>query len=374
MERVLLLSMGFGTGHNAAAQALEAEYRKLPDVEAETVDLLQLIPKTFHPLMQSGYHGMLAKFPFFYHYLYDWTYQSKVIRQVSSEIIEKMGWTIRKKMIYLLEEINPTRIVTTHPFSLLLIPPAWQKLPTIGVVTDYEIHPMWIVRVPDVLCVPKRLLDQHEIERLTWKSGVKIVETGIPIHQKYYQTISQREARRKLRLDSHRPIVLVMGGGMGLGPMELMVEEISKVHHIQFIVFTGNNHQLRERIQRRRLGSHIQIEGYRKDIDLFMSAADLLITKPGGLTITEAIAKRLPMFLFQAFPGQEEANQQYLVSHRVAVITRPSTIRLQLEKQFLGRMSSHYSKERFHPIMAPDASQKVIEATFESSSSQIYML
>lgn len=374
MEKVLLLTMGFGTGHNAAAKALEAEFLKVPGVEAETVDLLQLIPKSLHPLMQSGYHGMLAKFPFFYHYLYDWTYQSKVIRQLSSEIIEKMGWTIRKKIMSLLEEFNPTRIVTTHPFSLLLLPPIWRDIPTVGVVTDYELHPMWVVRVPDVLCVPKKLLDEQQIHQLTWKSGCKVIETGIPIHPKYYRSIAKDQARRQLNLSATQPVVLVMGGGMGLGPMEQMVVEMSSIPEIQFVVFTGQNDTLLERLSKRQLEPQVRLKGYCDQVDLYMSAADLLVTKPGGLTITEAIAKRLPMFLFQAFPGQEEANQQYLVKHRVAVITRPATIRLQLDKQFLVSFNSRQCQDRFEPILAPDAASKILEATFASSPNKIYML
>ncbi|SFX72509.1 processive 1,2-diacylglycerol beta-glucosyltransferase [Thermoactinomyces sp. DSM 45891] len=374
MERVLLLTMGFGTGHNAAAKALEAEFSKVPGVEAETVDLLQLIPKSLHPLVQSGYHGMLAKVPFFYHYLYDWTYQSKVIRQLSSEIIEKLGRTIRKKVLSLLNEFNPTRIVTTHPFSLLLLPPIWRDIPTVGVVTDYELHPMWVVQVPDVLCVPKKLLDEQQMEQLTWKSGCKVIETGIPIQPRYYQTIPREQAREELALPATKPVVLVMGGGMGLGPMEQMVMEMSSISDIQFVVFTGRNEALLERLSKRLFASPVRLLGYCDQVDLYMSAADLLVTKPGGITITEAIAKRLPMFLFQAFPGQEEANQAYLVKHRVAVITRLATVCLQLDKQFLVGFNSRQCVDRFEGIISSDSASKILEATFALTPNKIYML
>ena len=125
MERILILTMGFGTGHNETAKVLCSAYRRLPGVYAEMIDLLELIPKTFHPILQNGYNGMLNRFPIFYHYLYDWTHHNKMFRYVSSELIEKMGWSIRKKMAQLFEQVQPTRIVSTHPFALLLCPTQW---------------------------------------------------------------------------------------------------------------------------------------------------------------------------------------------------------------------------------------------------------
>lgn len=366
IERVLLLSMGFGTGHNAAAKALKDHFEQLPGVKAEAVDLLELIPNTFHPLLQSGYHGMLNKFPSFYHYLYDWTHQSRVIRYVSSELIEKMGWTIRKKLNAVFSEVQPTRIVTTHPFGLLMCPSRWEEVPTVGVLTDYELHPIWLARVPNVLCVPKRLLRQNQLERIQWKTGLELCETGLPIRQEFYEPVSMEEARLQLGLDLERPVVLIMGGGTGLGPLEHLVKELSPLEHIQFVVLTGSNRSLYNRLEYRYACSHIRIEGFRDDIPLWMSAADLLVTKPGGVTISEAIAKRLPMFLFEAFPGQEQANQEYLIHHRVAVATRPSTIRIQIKKFFSPDFKRDKMRDRFQPLMAPDAAHQIVTETFKA--------
>ncbi|MBA4492760.1 glycosyltransferase [Paenactinomyces guangxiensis] len=366
IERVLLLSMGFGTGHNSAAKTLKKQFVQQPGVKAEVVDLLELIPNTFHPLLQTGYLGMLNKFPSFYHYLYDWTHQSRVIRYVSSELIEKMGWSIRKKLNVVFSEAKPTRIVTTHPFGLLLCPANGVEVPTVGVVTDYELHPIWLARVPRVLCVPKKLLAQNQLERIQWKTGLKLCETGLPIDPDFYQQVSTDHARIRLGLDVKRPVVLIMGGGTGLGPLEHLVEELMPLSYIQFVVLTGSNWSLYRRLQDRYACPHIRIEGFRNDISLWMSAADLLVTKPGGVTISEAIAKRLPMFLFEAFPGQEQANQQYLIHHRVAVATRPSTIRIQIQKFFSPDYKRDKMRERFKPLMAPDAAHRVVNETFQA--------
>jgi processive 1,2-diacylglycerol beta-glucosyltransferase len=366
--------MGFGTGHNAAAKALASEFNKQPAVTAEVVDLLQLIPNSFHPLLQSGYHGMLNKFPTLYYYLYDWTHHNKVIRYVSSEVIEKMGWSIRKKLNQLICATEPTKIVTTHPFGLLMCSGKCEQIPTVGVVTDYELHPIWLARVPHVLCVPKRLPNQDQFERIQWKTGLTVVETGIPVHPSFYEYVSKQEACRRLGLSSHRPVVLIMGGGTGLGPLEQIVNELQSLTHLQFVVLAGKNRTLHERLTRQFTAPHIRIEGFRTDIPLWMSAADLLVTKPGGLTISEAISKRLPMLLFEAFPGQEEANQQYLLHHRVAMITRPSTIRLQVAKLFDSPIQVGRMKERFESLMSVDASEQIVRETLKAKTSILQTL
>ncbi|MGA8941999.1 MAG: glycosyltransferase [Thermoactinomyces sp.] len=363
IERILLLTMGFGTGHNAAAKALKYEFEKMPAVTAEVVDLLELIPSTFHPLLQSGYQGMLNKFPAVYHYLYDWTHHNRMFRYVSSEVIEKMGWSIRKKMAQMLEEKCPTRIVTTHPFALILCPEHWEKIPTVGVITDYELHPIWLARLPHALFVPKYLLNQSQLERIQWTTGLTLHQTGIPINAAFYEEISRQEARQLLGLPENEPVVLIMGGGTGLGPLEQLVEEIRCLRSLQFVVLTGNNRNLYDRLRKKVFEPHIRIEPFRRDIPLWMASADLLVTKPGGLTISEAISKRLPMFLFEALPGQERANQQYLLHHRVAMVTRPQTIRFQLEKFFLSSQQRKRMAERFTPLMSPHAGRLIAQET-----------
>jgi processive 1,2-diacylglycerol beta-glucosyltransferase len=355
--------MGFGTGHNSAAKALACEFNKQPNVTAEVVDLLQLIPNSFHPLLQSGYHGMLSKFPTLYYYLYDWTHHNKVIRYVSSVVIEKMGWSIRKRLNQLIRVTEPTKIVTTHPFGLLMCPDIYEEIPTVGVVTDYELHPIWLARVPHVLCVPKKLPNWHQFERIQWQTGLSLIETGIPVNPTFYEHVSKQEACRRLGLSPVRPVVLVMGGGTGLGPLEQVVGELQELDHLQLVVLTGKNRGLFERLTQQFVAPHIRIEGYRTDVPLWMSAADLLITKPGGVTITEAIAKQLPMLLFEAFPGQEEANQQYLLHHRVAMITRPSTIRLQVSKLLDSPLQLGRMRERFEVLMSSDACQRIVKET-----------
>lgn len=365
--------MGFGTGHNVVAETLKDNFLKPSGVKAEAVDLLKLIPNTFHPFLQSGYNNMLNRFPFFYHYLYDWTNNSRVFRYVSSEFIEKMGWVIRKKLNILLNDIRPTRIVVTHPFCLLVLPSKWAKVPTVGVVTDYEIHPIWLERIPSVMCVPKCPLVKTQLNRIQWKTGLRIYETGVPISSEFYSEMGLFEARSRLGLDK-QPLVLIMGGGMGLGPLEYLVNELRSLKQFRFVVLTGSNENLFERLKDQKFDPHIRIEPFRNDIPVWMSAADLLVTKPGGVTISEAIAKRLPMFLFKSFPGQEEANQRYLIQNRVAVLTSPSTIKIQIEKFFSSDELRYHIRNQFIPLSVPNASRQIVDITIKTETHQVLNL
>lgn len=374
MERVLILSMGFGTGHNAAARALAEQFQQTAGIEVRVVDLLHLIPGKSHPYLQSGYNQMLMKFPRFYHYLYGWTYQSRLFRYFSGEVIEKIGWTIRKKLNALLYEWQPTRIVTTHPFSLLIIPPKWRGLPTVGVMTDYELHPLWLVQPPKVLCVPKKILDRPHFDRITWRTGCRIVETGIPTNPVFTERIKKRAARQCLGYPVDRPVVLVMGGGLGLGPLGGIVTELNPTQLLQVVVVTGKNDSLYQELMGKGLGPHIQVEKYRNDIPLLMDAADLLITKPGGLTVAEAMLKRLPMLLLTPLPGHEQANQDYLLFHRVADVIHPGTVSQQVRALLENKTLRKRMQFRQGALAAPDAAERIKVETLRLGMPRYYVL
>lgn len=366
MERVMVLSMGFGTGHNAAARAVAEELRQNPGVTVQRVDLLELVPNSFHPLLQSGYNRMLSRFPLFYHYLYDGTSQSGMIRSVSSGFIEKMGWMIRKRLNALLEEFLPTRLISTHPFSLMLLPSRWRELSSTGVLTDYELHPLWLVRVPDVLCIPAKLLNPGEQKRLQWHTGCRIVETGIPLHDGFRVGLSKDEARARLGATSGAPLILVMGGGWGYGPLPEIVEELSLMESpAEIRVLTGKNERLLQELNSRRLPPCVQVDRYRKDVPLLMDAAHLLITKPGGVSVTEAMVKGLPLLLFEALPGQEQANRQYLLRHGAALSVKPATLRGQVDRLLSKPEQLELLGHRLKALAIPDAATRIVQEALQ---------
>lgn len=360
MERIIILTVGLGSGHNAAAKALQEEYRAR-GMLAEVIDLLELVPGTVHPLLQSGFNRMMNRFPFVYSYLYDRTNHSAWLRTFSSEIIEKSGWMIRHKVKRELQRFAPTRVVTTHPFGLLLLPARWRSLPTVGVVTDYELHPLWLVEAPDLLCVPPRLLTSEQRKRLTWQWGVQLLEAGIPCSHRFRETVSSYEAKKRLGADPERPLVLLMGGGLGCGPLAQLAQTLADyTGEFQLWVLVGSNRKLLKQLSGLAANQDVRIFGTRDDMPLLMDAAEILVTKPGGLTVTEAMVKRLPLILFEALPAQERANLTHVLRHDAAIAATPDTLADEVIRLIRQPSLRESMADKLEMLASPDSATAVV--------------
>ncbi len=182
----------------------------------------------------------------------------------------------------------------------------------ITVVTDYQFHATWIASHTDYYLIPDEGMKLSFVEQ-----GVepdKIYVTGIPVSPKFWKRQPSNYAKIKLGFKEDQPLALVMGGGLGNGGIEEIVRTLNEYEdHIQAAVISGNNPMLYTKIQEylRTDGKHnIRTFGFTDKIDVFMDAADFLITKPGGMTCTEALYKNLPMIFYQPIKGQEEGNSQ----------------------------------------------------------------
>jgi processive 1,2-diacylglycerol beta-glucosyltransferase len=145
--------------------------------------------------------------------------------------------------------------------------------------------------------------------------------TGIPTDPIFWEEEDQAEVRRRLGL-RQLPTVLIMGGGLGLGGMEQLVNMMAKWrNHMQILVVTGRNHQLYQSLATDPKLDHpnIRITGYIQSLSEWMEAADLILTKPGAMTCTEAIAKVKPLLLYGTIPGHEEKNGQFLTRNGLAL-------------------------------------------------------
>lgn len=148
----------------------------------------------------------------------------------------------------------------------------------------------------------------------------KVAVTGIPTDDHFWKTQSKAEVRNKLGI-YHMPTVLIMGGGFGLGRTEELVATVAqKREYVQIIVCTGHNRKLRQTLSARPELNHphIRITGFTRDMADWMDAADVILTKPGGMTLTEAIAKGKPLLLFGSIPGHEEGNERFMVDQGLA--------------------------------------------------------
>ncbi|PIP29267.1 UDP-N-acetylglucosamine--LPS N-acetylglucosamine transferase, partial [Candidatus Kuenenbacteria bacterium CG23_combo_of_CG06-09_8_20_14_all_36_9] len=182
-------------------------------------------------------------------------------------------------------------------------------MPLVGVLTDYAPHSYWIYDNVDFYVVPSD--DTASKISLKGIDKSKIKPFGIPINPSFLNPVDKEGLYRRLGLKSDAPIVLIMGGGQGLGPIEEFVLLLNSLKaNFQIVVTTGTNKRLYERLKRSEKKFHktTVILGFCGFVNELMSISALLVTKPGGLTTAEALTKELPMLILTALPGQESMN------------------------------------------------------------------
>lgn len=308
-KKILIVTASIGTGHTQAARAID-EYIGLafPDMESEYVDFLSDDVLSIDTIVKETYIKLLDFFPLAYDLLY---HVSQGRKKKGSFIQTVMAWLLRKRMLRLVREKRPDMLVFTHPFpcgaACLLKRRGLIKVPVIGVITDFAIHQFWMYGQVDAYCVAtQRLADElvsYGMER------ERIHVTGIPVRRSFFSGPSAAEPK------GQGNTVLVMGGGLGLGSLQKALQRMDSIDAVDnFIIVAGHNAALYEDLvqMKEALRHPIEIYGYTNEIARLMERSVLLVTKPGALTCTEAMAKQMPMVFFNAIPGQEEENARYL--------------------------------------------------------------
>jgi len=193
-------------------------------------------------------------------------------------------------------------------------------VPLTCVITDFAAHPFWVYpHVDRYFVASDRVADElagHGVDR------ARIEVSGIPIEPRFGMAIGREAARRRVGADPAAPLVLVMGGGSGVGPLAALAEHLAglpSAPHV--IVACGTNVRLRAQVQALAAARSGQVRalGYTNDVDALLEACDLVVSKAGGLTCSEALVKGAPLVIFRPTPGQEDANADFLAERGAAV-------------------------------------------------------
>lgn len=315
-KKVLILSASIGTGHTQAARAVEEYIRTLPEECAvEQLDFLSNDSLSIDNIVKETYIKILDVFPM----LYDLMYYSSQEQKKGSAVKTLFSWGLKRRMQHILEAKKPDVLVCTHPFpagaAALLKRQHRMDIPLVGVITDFAIHQLWVYPQLDLYCVAaSQLKDElagYGIDRN------KILVSGIPVRQafQYHRWVHDKAYRQ------HKNI-LIMGGGLGMGSMKEVVQQLDAVPGFDsFTVVTGYNADLYDELSaiKGQLTHPMTVLGYTNQIPELMEQASLLVTKPGALTCTEAATVQVPLLLYKAIPGQEEANASYMQGKGCAV-------------------------------------------------------
>lgn len=317
----LLVTASIGSGHEKAAAAIAAGIRQsFPDARLETVDFTSWHTSVINACMKNCYLKMLAFVPNLYEFMYHFTAGKKKGGFVQNVLAYAMSRAIKK----LIRKYQPDAIICTHPFpaeAASHLSAEWRKrFFSAAVITDYSVHQMWICPHMDAYFVGCEFMKKQLVADGIRENIIHV--TGIPVDDIFHSHPSKEKCRELLGLEADQPVILMMGGGLGLGNMIPALEQLESIkERLQVLVAAGRNAELHQKAEILAAASHhaVKVFGYTDKISQMMGAADILVTKPGALTLTEAMSMHLPMVLHEPIPGPETDNARYMSGCGAAV-------------------------------------------------------
>ncbi len=356
----LILTISAGGGHNTAARAVELCLKE-KGIHTEIVDAYKFFSTALSNTVEKGCLISTKYVP----RLYGRIYRIAEKRNVLDTDI-KMGalgsGIVSEKLADYIVAKRPDVIISTHLFPAELLTTYREeriiRCLTVGIVTDFTVHPFWEETNLDYYVTATYLLN-HQMQ----KKGIpeeKILPFGIPVHPKFSVRASKQEARKALGI-SDMPTVFVITGSMGYGSVAKHVKRLAKSGmEFQLLCVCGNNRKLKRHLERLNLGNHIHIYGFVNNVDTMMDAADCIVTKPGGLTVSEALTKGLPLILIDPIPGQEDRNVEFLLNCGVAVrVTKTFPIDEAIYQVFENKARKEFFPKAVSEIAKPLAGQQL---------------
>ena len=334
-KRIILMYISEVSGHRSATLAIEKVLKILrSDIEVLNINAFNYTNPISEKIVNRIYMGIIKRTPQIWDYLYD---NPEVVKK-----IEKLKERVHKfnspKLKNLFDDFKPDAVLCTQAFPCGMVADYKKtynsKLPLVAVLTDYVPHSYWVYDTVDYYVTPSEDVSQRLI-----KKGVphgKIKSLGIPFDPKFNEPIDKNRLMRKLKLSTEIPTVLIMGGGQGLGPIKTIVKSLEKTkQEIQEIVVAGTNKKLYKTLKRRvkKYKKKVIVFGFIHNIHELMDMSDIIITKPGGVTTAEVLAKKIPMIIVKPIPGQETNNTLYLMEKGAAVkVDKPREIFLTVQQ------------------------------------------
>lgn len=315
-KRILLMYISQVSGHRQSAYAIQKSLKAIqPDCEIKSVNGFGHAFPVVEKIVNTAYMGVIKRAPQIWEYLYD---NPKIIEKFR-DLKEKIHKVSHKKLDPLLTEFKPDVVICTQAFPCGMA--ADYKLANksafkvVGVLTDFAPHLYWLHEGVDYYVVPSDEARDRFIKEKVAPSQIKVL--GIPIRDKFSEKFDRSALAAKLGVSLDIPTILIMGGGQGLGPMKEAVKSLMRLPRpLQLIVIAGTNVKLLNWLNklRRRTDKKILFYSYAHNVEELMEISTLIVSKPGGLTTSECLAKGLPMIIIDPIPGQEERNAQFLVS------------------------------------------------------------
>ncbi|MBT2657305.1 galactosyldiacylglycerol synthase [Bacillus sp. ISL-18] len=356
MKKILFLPLlQMQSGHHQVAEALMDLLKNHADhLILKKVDLLSYTNKSLEKMITNGYLNWIRYAPETYNLAYKSFFYMPDTKRQSFNWYQPL---FLKKMEQLLLEEKPDLLVCTHGFPSRLLSILKKKgkcdIPVINVYTDFFVNSVWGKEGIDAHFVPSQQVKEMLVERFHIPKH-RIMVTGIPVHEeitKCSKTYQPPQARPKL---------LIAGGNSGLGGMGKLLEELKNSSGLDFFVLCGKNKKLYEEIRSWQL-AHITPLPYlssRSAMNQLYEEVDAIMTKPGGVTVSEALHKRLPIFVHSMLPGQEKINLRFLREHKLAFVLDQSR---SIEQQLVMVLNNRQQMKEWEKAI--DSYQQGMELT-----------
>ena len=386
--RTLIATVTAGAGHLAAAAALEEAWRCMRPADAvEKIDLVKFFSPLHRKIHADGYVKLVEHAPEIWGMMFKKTDDPKLARRLN-RIKRVFPSHSRERFARCVREFAPDAVLCTHYLPLEVLGDLRRKAArrlvshkdgrgeevvvseddlargplVVSIVTDFEAHALWMEPCVDLYCVAAEETKARLVAR--GAKAEQVVPTGIPISAGFSMTVDGKGVRKKLGLRDDLPVLLVLSGGFGMGPVGKILTELDKVRNeFQILVVTGRNEELRRELaaQDRRHPTHVL--GFASNMHELMAVADLVISKPGGLTSSEALAMSKPLIILNPIPGQEEANSDFLLERGAAAkLNRVEDLPYRLE-QLLGSKKLAQMAKAAQALGRPGAAGAICEET-----------
>ncbi|MDD3905139.1 MAG: glycosyltransferase [Candidatus Omnitrophica bacterium] len=366
MKRVLLLFISEHSGHHCASIAIEKALCELdPSTQTLNINSFNYTNPILEKIINKAYMGVVKRTPEIWDYLYD---NPKVLKKTQSlrDMIHRFN---TGKLKVLLDDFKPDAIVCTQAFPCGMIADYKKSFaldtPLIAVLTDYAPHSYWVYNNVDQYIVPSKETGNKLIANGIDPARIK--DYGIPIEAKFRKSFDKAVLREKLGMDKDTPCLLIMGGTQGLGPIKELVRIIDRSkRRLQLVIACGTNKKLYNSLKNRKFQNKVTVHPYADNIDELMEASDVILTKPGGITTAEALAKGLPMLIISPLPGQEAMNTKILLKEEVAVKAEsPEDVAILLDELLESKNKLKAMSDRARALAKPDSAIRIAKLILE---------
>ncbi|MGB2599488.1 MAG: glycosyltransferase [Candidatus Omnitrophota bacterium] len=367
--KALILYISKYSGHFHGARAIEKGLcLTRSDTEVKLINAIEYTNPILGKIVNRTYLEIIKKRPELWGNIYD---NPDVLKKTKTArgAIHKYNMSKIKR---LMEKHKPDVVICTQAFPCGMVADykktSGSKIPLIGVLTDYAPHSYWLYDEIDYYVVPSSEI-AHKLET----KGVprkKFKIYGIPVDPKFRTSHDKRRIRGELGFSGKDPLLLIMGGSQGIGAMEEVVKQLlaDERHNYQLLIIAGKNRRLYNRLSRvaRRTAENMKVLRYVENIDELMEASDAIVTKAGGLTMAEALVKKLPILIIDPIPGHERMNADYLVNEGVAVeIDNFSGFHEQINSLFNSNGALLKMSERAAQLSKPESSLDIAKLAFQ---------